>query len=367
MTGKIDSYPFSINTRVFYTPVILHNDKMYRYVDFSNEEDMRRVLMRFKGFLKMIFGGNTIYIPVERLIEGKGVRGIPDAFLLILNKDKLDIWLVEFELIKHGVKSHITPQIERFNKIFDTLDPDKVSLKIYDELNRMKKVRYIKELLFGERGIHRDLIPVIKDALMRSRNNILLIMNRVNDDLVNYILKSRRERNVGFEVMIMQLYTSGEEDILLISPFTESIAASKPLEYSDISKRRMDKYWLTIYRFLSKYGLTYKRRKRKKKDYIIFYYNDSPFLVMWKAIKKGLVYIRMDSKLFTDSMIRENKLSKPKKCRSFCKSISDLRVWDSYIEFNSMLITLDELLNILDKVLRRISTLKSMDKTKSED
>jgi len=353
MTGSIGSYPFAVNTRVVYTPVILYDDKMFRYVDFSNEEDMKRILMRFKGFLKRIFGGNTIYIPVERLLEGEGVRGIPDAFLLIINENGLDIWIVEFELIRHGVKSHIKPQIERFTKITESIDPDQIAEKIYHELNRIKKVRYIKEIIFGPNGIHKDLVPVIRDSLVNSGKNILIILNRVNQDLIKFVNEAKKNGKYSFEIMVMQLYSNGKEEMLLITPFAGSMAAEKPIEYTVISRRRMDKYWLNIFKLMNMYGFSYKRRRRRKREYIVFYDGERPIMVIWKSVKKGIVNIRVDYDIVQDYLIKMYSVPPPKKCKSFCKIFRGGYKWDSYIEVDSSLFSFDELSSFLDRVFKK--------------
>jgi len=356
MIKEVSSYPLSVNSRVVYTPVILYKDQMYRYVDFGNEEDMKRVLMRFKGLFRKVFGGNTIYIPVERLIEGEGVRGVPDAFLLIFGRKQFDIWIIEFELIKHGVKSHIRPQIERFNKVVETLDLDGLAEKIYSELNRLRKVMYIKKTIYGKEGIHKDLVSEIKKSLVNSGKNILVILNRVNSDLIEFISDAKRNGKYNFEVMVMQLYSNGKDDMLLITPFAGSSAAEKPIEYTVISKRRMDKYWYNVFKLMSYHALKYKRKRRRKKEYIVFYSGERPIIVMWKSIKKGMVNIRMDYSIVQDYLIKMHNIPKPKKCKSFCNLFKGEYKWEYYIDLNSMLFTFEELSVFMDKVMKRIKS-----------
>lgn len=58
------------------------------------------------------FFGNAILLPKFRITTAAGKHGIPDGF--VFNFDQRAWWVVECELLKHGVWTHIAEQITRF-------------------------------------------------------------------------------------------------------------------------------------------------------------------------------------------------------------------------------------------------------------
>jgi hypothetical protein len=65
-----------------------------------------------KEHVQEIFGENSVYLDLKHRLLGSDIAGIPDAYAITLDPDKL--WIVEVELSTHNVFEHIIPQLGKF-------------------------------------------------------------------------------------------------------------------------------------------------------------------------------------------------------------------------------------------------------------
>lgn len=74
---------------------------------FSDEAELESVVEKHS---KLLFGNDSIYLSKKMLVKtGEGRGTIPDAFVIDYENDEW--YMVEVELIAHGVWRHIVPQI----------------------------------------------------------------------------------------------------------------------------------------------------------------------------------------------------------------------------------------------------------------
>src|SRR3989344_7313044 len=91
--------------------IIIKNNE-YSLYDFDNEAEFEKAVIENQKYL---FGKDSVYIDVKRLIGYGNHRGIPDAFLIdFYDTKKPQLYIVENELASHDVYSHIAEQIVRF-------------------------------------------------------------------------------------------------------------------------------------------------------------------------------------------------------------------------------------------------------------
>jgi hypothetical protein len=76
--------------------------------EFDNEDELQKWAF---GNHRTFFG-NSILLPGFRISTPSGKGGVPDGF--VFNFDQRSWWVVECELLKHGVWNHIAEQITRF-------------------------------------------------------------------------------------------------------------------------------------------------------------------------------------------------------------------------------------------------------------
>src|SRR3972149_2665549 len=91
--------------------IIIKNNE-YSHYDFDNEAEFEKAVIENQKYL---FGKDSVYIDVKRLIGYGNHRGIPDAFLIdFYDTKKPQLYIVENEIATHDVYSNITEQIARF-------------------------------------------------------------------------------------------------------------------------------------------------------------------------------------------------------------------------------------------------------------
>jgi len=88
--------------------VLLFGDKKYIKSPFENENELEQVIASNYEYL---FGPSSFYLPKSKIstLDGKGT--IPDGF--VIDIDQRVWYIVEAELISHGVYEHIVPQITK--------------------------------------------------------------------------------------------------------------------------------------------------------------------------------------------------------------------------------------------------------------
>ncbi len=87
-----------------------------------------------------IFGKDTVYFDLKRKISSKaGFGTIPDGYVIDFKQGKL--YLIEVELIRHSLKSHVLPQITNFIMALDNENTaEKLVSEFYKELPKSKKI-----------------------------------------------------------------------------------------------------------------------------------------------------------------------------------------------------------------------------------
>lgn len=88
--------------------MLIHEDKKYIKAAFTSEDELEQVVVKNYEF---IFGPSSIYLPKKLIKTSDGFGTIPDGFAIDLASKKW--YLVEAELLKHQVWSHIAPQVSK--------------------------------------------------------------------------------------------------------------------------------------------------------------------------------------------------------------------------------------------------------------
>ncbi len=88
--------------------MLIFKDKNFIQTPFNNEEELENVVI--ENF-EYIFGPNSFYLPKKLIKTSDGTGTIPDGFAIDLENRKW--FVVEAELLKHSVWSHIAPQVSK--------------------------------------------------------------------------------------------------------------------------------------------------------------------------------------------------------------------------------------------------------------
>ena len=88
--------------------MLIFNNTNFIQTPFTNEEELENVVTENYEY---IFGPSSFYLPKKLIKTADGFGTIPDGFAIDLAGMKL--FIVEAELLKHSVWTHIAPQISK--------------------------------------------------------------------------------------------------------------------------------------------------------------------------------------------------------------------------------------------------------------
>lgn len=193
--------------------IIIKNNE-YSLYDFDNEAEFEKAVIENQKYL---FGKDSVYVDVKRLI-GRGThRGIPDAFLIdFYDTKKPQLYIVENEIASHDAYSNITEQIARFgasaissmNQIRNVL-----ITAIEDKPETKKEIEgYLLQTRFK---------TITELALFLTENDIKIVVaiNEITADLnlAFNIFKNRPD------LVLLQRYISGNDILYFYEPMRDEV------------------------------------------------------------------------------------------------------------------------------------------------
>ncbi|MYJ75026.1 MAG: hypothetical protein F4089_07930 [Gammaproteobacteria bacterium] len=145
-----------------------------------------------------LFGSGRIYLDVKRKIGRRGgQRNIPDGYLIDLRRSRPQLYVVENELARHDVLSHIAVQILQFSLSFES-DPLLVKSILVDALNEAADERRQCEEYASGHTDYRNLDHLLESLVTDFR--ALVIIDSVPEDLEKVLFERFR-----FPVEVMYL------------------------------------------------------------------------------------------------------------------------------------------------------------------
>ena len=140
--------------------MIIAGSKKLKKVNFENEEELEKVV---KDFYENLFGEYSIYLPQRYVITAGGFGSVPDAF--VLNFKERSWYIVEIELARHGVWSHI---VQQATKHLVAVRNSEIRRKLIDMFMREVKESNDLKRKFAELGIDEiGIREVIEDIIER--------------------------------------------------------------------------------------------------------------------------------------------------------------------------------------------------------
>lgn len=196
--------------------VLYHNGKRYSEKQFKLENDFEQLVVNNS---KTFFGANTIYIDTKKKIDNSTFGGvIPDGFLFdFSDKNNIEFYLVEVELVKHSFFGHIFPQITKFFAFFKNQSSQaKLIEKIYKIFEADAELRRELKSFIG----NKEIFKFIKDSIENSQN-ILLILDGEKNELPEIIETYADTWGKIVKVAVLKEYRcddKNKEPIYTISP-----------------------------------------------------------------------------------------------------------------------------------------------------
>ena len=141
---------------------------------FDSEEELERVVVENAEYL---FGPASIYFPKSLIATRDGTGTIPDGYVLDLARR---VWyIVEAEISRHSVWSHIAPQVAK--QIIAASNPVSKQSLVDIAADRVRNDASLQER-FNDEGIHTIDIRRVLAEILAKEPIVAMPIDAVKDD-----------------------------------------------------------------------------------------------------------------------------------------------------------------------------------------
>ncbi len=165
--------------------MLLFGDKKFIQAPFENEEELEGVVAENYEY---IFGPNSFYLPKKLIKTADGSGTIPDGFAIDLAGRKW--FIVEAELLKHSVWSHIAPQVSK--QIIASQQPESRKLLALLAIDAIKK----QPEKFDDLDIDKYKLGIILNEILEKPPLIGLPIDNISDDLADWAKTLKNPVNI---------------------------------------------------------------------------------------------------------------------------------------------------------------------------
>ena len=155
--------------------MLIHNGREFIQTPFTSEEELESVVVENA---ESIFGPSSIYLSRSLLRTKDGFGTIPDGFVIELSTRQW--YIVEVELARHNVWSHIAPQVAK--QIIAAGQAASRRLLVDEVVQMMKRDDQVAEK-FAEEGIQTVDIRKVLDEILESTPVVGMPIDAISDDL----------------------------------------------------------------------------------------------------------------------------------------------------------------------------------------
>lgn len=202
---------------------LLTKEGTYSLHDYKNEAELEKFVVENS---EQIFGSNSIYFDIKKMITSKVKKRVTDGLLLDLNNpDSPKFWIVENELSVHDPYRDIAPQVRGFLRALreeETLS--EICKTIYGVVRKKKKMRD----MIRKRAKEGETYYFIDKVLHKRRGIIIVIDKRTPqlDEVMEELSASQDVRVIEFRT-----YKKGGKFIHGFTPLARVEVREEALEH----------------------------------------------------------------------------------------------------------------------------------------
>lgn len=258
--------------------MIISGSKRFIESNFNNEEEIEQIV--FENY-EYLFGPSSFILPKTLIKTLDGTGTIPDGFAIDLSNRKW--YLIEAELIKHSVWSHIAPQISK--QIIASQQQISRNLLIEMSVNQYTTNNSIKEKFSDENIPEIDIRRVLSEIL-ETEPIVGIPIDKISEDLKEWAktLKS------NVKLWVIKKFIELENPDNIIYEFPEEYKPDIDTESNESGDKsnEIKTYDVTIFNLIENdllhpgdlLYMSYKPGKGNKKDYTATIQEDGSLLVM---------------------------------------------------------------------------------------
>jgi hypothetical protein len=155
--------------------MLIVEGRKFVHKPFDSEQELERVVVENAEYL---FGPASIYFPKSLIATRDGAGTIPDGYVLDLERR---VWyIVEAEISRHSVWSHIAPQVAK--QIIAASNPVSKQTLVDIAADRVRNDIDLQER-FAEEGIHAIDIRRVLGEILAKEPIVAMPIDAVKDDL----------------------------------------------------------------------------------------------------------------------------------------------------------------------------------------
>ena len=203
---------------------ILLNGKEYREYEYRNETEFEKDVI---ANAKEVFGQNTIYVNLKKLLKAKHKHGsIPDGYLLdyTVNSNPR-LYLVENELQVHSIRDHIAPQLVQF-----AFNYKHNFLKVKNIIVNYMVKNNIGVDAIAQKAGYRNADAMITDLIYNEKLGVIVSIDGISEELLE--LKSLFRFDL--ELLQFKKFINGKDCLYLYDKFNEEAELSNKLSIDTI-------------------------------------------------------------------------------------------------------------------------------------
>ncbi|MCB1315161.1 MAG: hypothetical protein KDK27_04360, partial [Leptospiraceae bacterium] len=155
--------------------MLIFGERHFLETEFDNESEIEAIV--FKKY-EYLFGPGSFVIPRAKIKTEQGSASIPDGFIIDL--ETKNWYVVEVELIRHGVWTHIAPQVSK--QLIASQQDLSRKLLIEVAVNLYKENESIRRIFEDEQIPDIDVRRILAD-IMEKPPIIGIPIDRVTSDL----------------------------------------------------------------------------------------------------------------------------------------------------------------------------------------
>ncbi len=231
---------------------------------FDSEEELERVVVENAEYL---FGPASIYFPKSLIATRDGTGTIPDGYVLDLARR---VWyIVEAEISKHSVWSHIAPQVAK--QIIAASNPVSKQSLVDIAADRVRNDPDLQER-FADEGIHAIDIRRVLAEILGKEPIVAMPIDAVKDDLKEWAATLR----IPVKLWIVRKYVEfGRPEIVMYEIPEEFGPIVDTAQNEEDSKTELARYDVTVTDLIDanllhagqKLHMPYKPRNGEARDY----------------------------------------------------------------------------------------------------
>lgn len=165
--------------------MLILGESKFIQAPFSSEEELENVVVENA---ESIFGPSSIYFPKTLFKTGDGAGTIPDGF--VIDPSSRQWFVVEAELAKHGVWTHIAPQVTK--QVIAATQPISKQLIIELAVERIRDDASLREK-FTELGIEVIDIRRVLAEILDTKPIVGMPIDAVSRDLQEWATTLKNE------------------------------------------------------------------------------------------------------------------------------------------------------------------------------